>query len=150
VYYSHEPLPAPFPFPGLSSGEQLAELSMLWGILWLAQRGGSSPIDIGRNCVIFDNILQLIRQDQNIEYLAANLEAGTVRTGWEGVQPTAEVLSWYHHRGIVTMWDENELRKQAETSQWARDTLKAQGEARGYWNDLVSWMMPEARMWLSH
>jgi hypothetical protein len=96
-----------------------------------------------------DTILQAIRQDQNIEYLAANLEAGAARAGWEGVEPTAERLSWWHHIGAVRMRDDKTLERQIAASLdeefrvWASEVLEKQKSARAYWT-LASAIMPEA------
>jgi hypothetical protein len=127
--YSEQSLPGLFPFPGLTSEQQFSAFkkfvmrtSLIYSLLYIP----SECIDISRN-------LQLIRQDQNIEYLAANLEAGSIRAGWEGVEPTTEVLSWWHHQGIVVMWQEDELAK-SNDRKWVTEVEKVQGKAQAFWS----------------
>ena len=148
--YSGQPLPGMFPFPGLTKEQQLSILLELTGLTYLKNQLGNPLLAIPWTCIDISSLLQWVRQDQNIEYLAANLEAGAIRAGWEGSQPTAEVLTWWHFRGIVTMQDEEELGRKIAGAQdpdyqdWLRNVLHAQAEAQAYWDNLASWIMEEA------
>jgi len=148
--YSGQPLPGMFPFPGLTKEQQLSILLELTGLTYLKNQLGNPLLAIPWTCIDISSFLQWVRQDQNIEYLAANLEAGAIRAGWEGSQPTAEVLTWWHFRGIVTMQDEEELGRKIAGAQdpdyqdWLRNVLHAQAEAQAYWDNLASWIMEEA------
>lgn len=143
--YSGEPLPGMFPFPGLTAAQQINLLSRFTSFALLNNYSLDKPlVGLVHACIDFSVLLRSVRQDQNIEYLAANLEAGTIRAGWEGAQPTAEVLSWWHHQGIAVMKSEEELRNMGFQGQDLEDALVTQGRAQGYWDNLVSWIMEEA------
>ncbi len=150
IYNYSGQLPGLFPFPGLTTNQQINLFALLHELLTLTKQGNSLYIPLYFPCIDTFTLLQSVRQDQNIEYLAANLEAGAIRARWEGTQPTPEVLSWWHHRGIVTMIDEKEIQDQIDVSQdrnfidWAEGVLVHQAEARNYWKDLVSVIMEEA------
>ncbi|MCI0530025.1 MAG: RHS repeat-associated core domain-containing protein, partial [Nitrospira sp.] len=131
-------------FPGLTPDENIR-----FNLIYLLTVGRPIPTFIGPGKILSCPSLNLVRQDQNIEYLAANLEAGAIRARWEGVEPTAEVLSWWHHRGIVTMRDERELETaianaQGEHRAWLERSLQSQREANAYWTILASPIMQEA------
>jgi len=154
--YSGQPLPGMFPFPGLTKRQQLSILLELTNLASLKNYLKNPLLALPWTCIDISRLLQWVRQDQNIEYLAANLEAGAIRAGWEGTQPTAEVLTWWHFRGIVTMQDEEELEKKIADAQdkdyqdWLKSVLQAQADARAYWDNLASWIMEEAVGLLSH
>ena len=139
-----------FPFPGLTKGQQLSILLELTNLTSLKNYPRNPLLTLPWTCIDIGRLLQWVRQDQNIEYLAANLEAGAIRAGWEGTQPTAEVLSWWHFRGIVTMQDEEELEKKIADAQdkdyqdWLKSVLQTQVDAQAYWDNLASWIMEEA------
>jgi hypothetical protein len=151
--YSGQPLPGVFPFPGLTMGQQIEILSVLTNYAFLKNylKDLENPLlALSWACFDISRLLQWARQDQNIEYLAANLEAGAIRAGWEGTQPTAEVLTWWHFRGIVTMQDEEELKQKIADAQdkdyrdWLKSVLQTQADARTYWDNLASWIKEEA------
>jgi hypothetical protein len=142
--YSEQSLPGIFPFPGLTRAQQINTLLQLYNLSFVKNYIAFFPWALPFACVETTQLMQWVRQDQNIEYLAANLEAGAIRAQWEGAQPTAEVLSWWHHRGIVTVRSEEELRYMGYEGEDLVRVLITQGEAQGYWNDLASWMMEDA------
>ena len=51
------------------------------------------------------------------------------------MEPTAEVLSWWHHRGIVRKMDDTELPDLSRRDQ----VRKTEEKAKNYWHDHIVW-----------